>query len=73
MTGNRNLAARVKAGDVFALALREEFMSIEVLSFVRVEPGEFWMGTEGNKENEIFHQVKITKPFYLQARHIGCG
>jgi formylglycine-generating enzyme required for sulfatase activity len=35
------------------------------LDLVLIPPGQFRMGTEGDKGNEVAHDVTITKPFYM--------
>jgi formylglycine-generating enzyme required for sulfatase activity/WD40 repeat protein/tRNA A-37 threonylcarbamoyl transferase component Bud32 len=35
------------------------------LELVLIPPGEFLMGTPGNKGNEVAHPVTISKPFYM--------
>jgi formylglycine-generating enzyme required for sulfatase activity len=45
------------------------------MAFVRVEPGEFLMGSPateaGHKDNELQHKVRLTKVFYLQTTEVS--
>jgi formylglycine-generating enzyme required for sulfatase activity len=65
----------LKSRDLAALALHEAFPPIppmeNLLSFVKVEPGEFWMGAKMGLKNQVYHQVKITKPFELQTTEVS--
>ncbi len=45
------------------------------MNFVRIEAGEFLMGSPGNEtsrgDDEFQHRVKITKPFYMLATEVS--
>jgi formylglycine-generating enzyme required for sulfatase activity len=44
------------------------------MEFVLIQPGTFSMGTAGertpSKSNEIFHEVTLTRPFYMQTTEV---
>jgi formylglycine-generating enzyme required for sulfatase activity len=65
-------AALVWAGDARPAAKTREAAG---MTFVRIEPGEFWMGSPpdeaGREKNEVRHKVRLTRPFHLQTTEVS--
>ena len=53
---------------------KEEKKMLKRSDFVKIEPGEFLMGSPddepGRQSNETLHKVKITKPYYLGVSEV---
>ena len=53
---------------------QEEKRMLKRSDFVKIEPGEFLMGSPddepGRQSNETLHKVKITKPYYLGVSEV---
>ena len=53
---------------------KEEKKMLKRTDFVKIEPGEFLMGSPddepGRQSNETLHKVKITKPYYLGVSEV---
>lgn len=74
---------KLDSANIDALRLRDKiaayygFTNTLAMKFLRIEPGEFLMGSpateNGRSDNETQHKVKITKPFFLGIHHVTHG